>query len=67
MIDLNGISLRNRLITSSSLLGYGAPKGRFAVLGLSPISNFVDLRRFGAVAVRTDTTQPPHAHFTRKE
>ncbi|MFM8998445.1 MAG: dihydroorotate dehydrogenase, partial [Candidatus Limnocylindrus sp.] len=67
MINLNGIALRNRLITSSSLLGYGAPKGRVAVLGLSPISNFVDLRRFGAVTVRTVTSQPREGHFTLKE
>ena len=33
MIDLNGIQLRNRLVTSSSLLGYGAPKG-FVHLGI---------------------------------
>lgn len=67
MIDLNGIHLRNRLVTSSSLLGYGAPKGRLAVLGLSPIVNFVDLRRFGAVTVRTVTTQPREGHFTLQE
>ncbi len=67
MIDLNGIHLRNRLVTSSSLLGYGAPKGRIALLGLSPIVNFVDLRRFGAVTVRTVTTQPREGHFTLQE
>ena len=67
MIDLNGIHLRNRLITSSSLLGYGAPKGRVALLGLSPIANFVDLRRFGAVTVRTVTTEPRAGHFTLQE
>ena len=67
MIDLNGIRLRNRLVTSSSLLGYGAPKGRFAVTGLSPLANFVDLRRFGAVTVRTVTEQPREGHFTLRE
>ena len=67
MIDLNGIKLRNRLVTSASLLGYGAPKGRLAILGLSPIANFVDLRRFGAVTVRTVTTQPREGHFTLRE
>lgn len=67
MIDLNGIPLRNRLVTSSSLLGYGAPKGRFAVTGLSPLANFVDLRRFGAVTVRTVTEQPREGHFTLRE
>jgi len=67
MIDLNGIQLRNRLVTSSSLLGYGAPKGRFAITGLSPLVNFVDLRRFGAVTVRTVTEQPREGHFTLRE
>ena len=67
MIDLNGIQLRNRLVTSSSLLGYGAPKGRFAITGLSPLANFVDLRRFGAVTVRTVTEQPREGHFTLRE
>ena len=67
MIDLNGIQLRNRLITSSSLLGYGAPKGRLAITGLSPLANFVDLRRFGAVTVRTVTEQPREGHFTLRE
>ena len=67
MIDLNGIQLRNRLVTSSSLLGYGAPKGRFAITGLSPLVNFVDLRRFGAVTVRTVTEQPREGHFTLSE
>jgi dihydroorotate dehydrogenase (NAD+) catalytic subunit len=67
MINLNGIALRNRLITSSSLLGYGAPKGRFAITGLSPLANFVDLRRFGAVTVRTVTEQPREGHFTLRE
>ena len=67
MINLNGIQLRNRLVTSSSLLGYGAPKGRFAITGLSPLANFVDLRRFGAVTVRTVTEQPREGHFTLRE
>lgn len=67
MIDLNGIQLRNRLVTSSSLLGYGAPKGRFAITGLSPLANFVDLRRFGAVTVRTVTEHPREGHFTLRE
>lgn len=67
MINLNGIQLRNRLVTSSSLLGYGAPKGRIAITGLSPLANFVDLRRFGAVTVRTVTEQPREGHFTLRE
>jgi dihydroorotate dehydrogenase (NAD+) catalytic subunit len=67
VIDLNGVLLRNRLVTSASLLGYGAPNGRIALLGLSPIATFVDLRRFGAVTVRTATTQPREGHFTLRE
>jgi dihydroorotate dehydrogenase (NAD+) catalytic subunit len=67
VIDLNGVLLRNRLVTSASLLGYGAAKGRFAILGLSPVAPFVDLRRFGAVTVRTVTTQPRDGHFTLRE
>lgn len=67
MIDLNGIRLRNRLVTSASLLGYGAARSRFALTGLSPIANFVDLRSFGAVTVRTVTTQPREGHFTLRE
>jgi dihydroorotate dehydrogenase (NAD+) catalytic subunit len=67
VINLNGIQLRNRLVTSASLLGYGAGRGRFALTGLSPIANFVDLRRFGAVTVRTVTTQPREGHFTLRE
>lgn len=67
MIDLNGIALRNRLVTSASLLGYGAPKGRLSLLGLSPIANFVDLRTFGAVTVRTVTEQAREGHFTLRE
>lgn len=67
MIDLNGIRLRNRLVTSASLLGYGAPRGRLALTGLSPIATFVDLRTFGAVTVRTVTTQAREGHFTLRE
>ena len=33
--DLNGIRLRNRLVTSASLLGYGASKRRLILYGLS--------------------------------
>ncbi len=35
-IDLNGIRLRNRLVTSASLLGYGAAKKKLILYGLSP-------------------------------
>jgi dihydroorotate dehydrogenase (NAD+) catalytic subunit len=67
MIDLNGVRLRNRLVTSSSLLGYGAPRGRFALYGLSPIAQWVRLERFGAVTTRTMTLEPREGHFTLRE
>jgi dihydroorotate dehydrogenase (NAD+) catalytic subunit len=67
MIDLNGVRLRNRVVTSSSLLGYGAPRGRFALYGLSPIAQWVPLERFGAVTTRTLTLEPRDGHFTLRE
>src|SRR5258708_12448088 len=67
MIDLNGVRLRNRVVTSSSLLGYGAPRGRFALYGLSPIAQWVPLERFGAVTTRTMTLEPREGHFTLRE
>jgi dihydroorotate dehydrogenase (NAD+) catalytic subunit len=66
-IDLNGIRLRNRLVTSASLLGYGASKRRLILYGLSPIAQWVPLERFGAVTTRTLTLQPREGHFTLKE
>jgi dihydroorotate dehydrogenase (NAD+) catalytic subunit len=67
MIDLNGVRLRNRVVTSSSLLGYGAPRGKFALYGLSPIAQWVPLDRFGAVTTRTLTREPREGHFTLRE
>jgi dihydroorotate dehydrogenase (NAD+) catalytic subunit len=67
MLDLNGIRLRNRVVTSSSLLGYGAPLGRFVLYGLSPIAQWVPLERFGAVTTRTLTLEPREGHFTLRE
>jgi dihydroorotate dehydrogenase (NAD+) catalytic subunit len=67
MIDLNGVRLRNRVVTSSSLLGYGAPRGRFALYGLSPIAQWVPLDRFGAVTTRTLTLEPRDGHFSLRE
>ena len=67
MIDLNGVRLRNRVVTSSSLLGYGAPRGRLALYGLSPIAQWVPLERFGAVTTRTLTLEPREGHFTLRE
>ena len=67
IIDLNGIRLRNRLLTSASLLGYGASKNRLILYGLSPIAQWVPLERFGAVTTRTVSLQPREGHFTLKE
>lgn len=67
MIDLNGVRLRNRVVTSSSLLGYGAPRGRIVLYGLSPIAQWVGLDRFGAVTTRTLTLEPREGHFTLRE
>src|SRR3954469_16529685 len=67
MIDLNGIRLRNRLLTSASLLGYGSSKRRLILYGLSPIAQWVPLERFGAVTTRTLTLEPRPGHFTLKE
>jgi dihydroorotate dehydrogenase (NAD+) catalytic subunit len=66
-VDLNGIKLRNRLLTSASLLGYGASKSRLILYGLSPIAQWVPLERFGAVTTRTLTLEPRAGHFTLKE
>lgn len=67
MIDLNGVRLRNRVVTSSSLLGYGAPRGRLVMYGLSPIAQWIDLAAFGAVTTRTLTREPREGHFTLRE
>jgi dihydroorotate dehydrogenase (NAD+) catalytic subunit len=67
MLDLNGVRLRNRLVTSSSLLGYGAPHGRFVLYGLSPFAQWVDLARFGAVTTRTLTLEPRAGHFSLRQ
>jgi dihydroorotate dehydrogenase (NAD+) catalytic subunit len=67
MIDLNGVRLRNRVVTSSSLLGYGAPRGRLVLYGLSPIAQWVPLEEFGAVTTRTVTLEPREGHFSLRE
>jgi dihydroorotate dehydrogenase (NAD+) catalytic subunit len=66
-IDLNGVRLRNRLVTSASLLGYGASKRKLILYGLSPIAQWVPLERFGAVTTRTLSVQPRDGHFTLRE
>jgi len=67
VIDLNGVRLRNRLLTSASLLGYGASKRRLILYGLSPIAQWVPLERFGAVVTRTLTLGPRAGNFSLRE
>lgn len=66
-VRLGDIRLRNRLVTSSSLLGYGVANAKFAAYGMSPISQFVPLERFGAVTTRTVTVEPREGHFTTRD
>jgi dihydroorotate dehydrogenase (NAD+) catalytic subunit len=67
MLDLNGVLLRNRVVTSASLLGYGIrPENRLFPYGLSPIGQFLALERFGAVTTRTLTLEPREGHFTTR-
>jgi dihydroorotate dehydrogenase (NAD+) catalytic subunit len=67
VIDLNGVRLRNRVVTSASLLGYGASKRRLILYGLSPIAQWVSLEQFGAVTTRTLTVEPREGHFSLRE
>lgn len=67
MLDLNGVRLRNRVVTSASLLGYGASAHRLIMYGLSPIAQWVPLERFGAVTTRTLTLEPREGHFTLRD
>ncbi|MFC4946461.1 dihydroorotate dehydrogenase [Pseudonocardia sp. GCM10023141] len=64
-VRLGDIVLRNRLVTSSSLLGYGVSSSNF--YGMSPIAKFVSLAEFGAVTTRTLTVEPREGHFTTRE
>lgn len=66
-VRLGDISLRNRLVTSSSLLGYGVSNATLVPYGMSPISKFVPLERFGAVTTRTLTLQPREGNFTTRD
>jgi dihydroorotate dehydrogenase (NAD+) catalytic subunit len=66
-VRLGDVRLRNRLVTSSSLLGYGVANSALVPYGMSPISRFVPLRRFGAVTTRTLTVQPREGHFTTRD
>jgi dihydroorotate dehydrogenase (NAD+) catalytic subunit len=68
MIDLNGIRLRNRVVTSSTFMGYGAPpRGSRLAYGMSPVGQFLDLRRFGAVTIRTLSHFPREGHFSLQQ
>lgn len=65
-VALGNVRLRNRLVTSSSLLGYGIADPGLVPYGMSPISRFVPLHRFGAVTTRTLTVVPREGHFTNR-
>lgn len=66
-VRLGDIVLRNRLVTSSSLLGYGIANAPLVPYGMSPISLFVPLSEFGAVTTRTLTVQPREGHFSTRD
>ncbi|MDR7303346.1 dihydroorotate dehydrogenase [Haloactinomyces albus] len=66
-VRLGDITLRNRLVTSSSLLGYGVANKPLFRWGMSPISTFVPLERFGAITTRTLTVQPRQGHFVLRD
>jgi dihydroorotate dehydrogenase (NAD+) catalytic subunit len=66
-VRLGDIVLRNRVVTSSSLLGYGVANSPLVPYGMSPISLFVPLSEFGAVTTRTLTVQPREGHFTTRD
>lgn len=64
---LGDIVLRNRLVTSSSLLGYGVANSPLVPYGMSPVSLFVPLEEFGAVTTRTLTVEPREGHFSTRD
>ena len=66
-VRLGDIVLRNRVVTSSSLLGYGVANSPLVPYGMSPVSLFVDLSAFGAVTTRTLTVDPREGHFTTRD
>lgn len=66
-VRLGDIRLRNRVVTASSLLGYGVANKPVVRWGMSPISTFVPLERFGAVTTRTLTVRPREGHFTLRD
>ena len=66
-VRLGDIVLRNRLVTSSSLLGYGVANSPLVPYGMSPVSLFVPLAEFGAVTTRTLTVEPREGHFSTRD
>ena len=66
-VRLGDIALRNRLVTSSSLLGYGVANSPLVPYGMSPVSLFVPLAEFGAVTTRTLTVEPREGHFSTRD
>ncbi|WP_244515675.1 dihydroorotate dehydrogenase [Actinopolyspora xinjiangensis] len=66
-VRLGDIRLRNRLVTSSSILGYGVANSKLIPYGMSPVSQFVPLDRFGAITTRTVTVEPREGHFTTRD
>lgn len=66
-VRLGDIVLRNRLVTSSSLLGYGVANSPLVPYGMSPVSLFVPLAEFGAVTTRTLTVAPREGHFSTRD
>ena len=65
-VRLGDIVLRNRVVTSSSLLGYGGPRAAGA-LRAQPVRPVGAASRFGAVTTRTLTVEPREGHFTLRE
>jgi dihydroorotate dehydrogenase (NAD+) catalytic subunit len=66
-VRLGDIVLRNRVVTASSLLGYGVAAPGLVPYGMSPVSRFVPLAEFGAVTTRTLTVEPREGHFTLRD
>jgi dihydroorotate dehydrogenase (NAD+) catalytic subunit len=65
-LRIGDIRLRNRVVTSSSLLGYGVANSALGY-GMSPVARFVRLADFGAVTTRTLTVEPREGHFTTRD
>jgi dihydroorotate dehydrogenase (NAD+) catalytic subunit len=66
-VRIGDIVLRNRVVTASSLLGYGVANSPLVPYGMSPVSLFVPLSEFGAVTTRTLTVEPREGHFTTRD